>query len=234
MCGVPEHFAVTRPVFCIHARADIGINAYEFPRWICRYIIGIVVYLIFQAFQLFWAIRANPAVCGDFEPSFFKGQCDIFVSRYFYNFLHKKIPSMFVHKSSKNGQWKKKPLYGRIKTTTIGGICMPRSYGHMKEYEKEILKLKEEGYTKREIGEKLGFTKEQIHNFITRYNANQRKLAAGIALRRKGRPPKDTVVSEQDKVTELKYILARKEAKIKSLEMENELMRDFLSLTERK
>ena len=42
------------------------------------------------------------------------------------------------------------------------------------------------------------------------------------------------MVSEQDKVTELKYILARKEAKIKSLEMENELMRDFLSLTERK
>ena len=63
---------------------------------------------------------------------------------------------------------------------------------------------------------------------------NQRRLAAGIALKRKGRPPKDIVVSEQNKVTELKYILARKEAKIKSLEMENELMRDFLSLTERK
>ena len=42
---------------------------------------------------------------------------------------------------------------------------------------------------------------------------------------------KDYVVSEQDKVSELKYILARKDAKIKSLEMENELMRDFLSLT---
>jgi hypothetical protein len=53
-------------------------------------------------------------------------------------------------------------------------------------------------------------------------------------LRKKGRPPKDYVVSEQDKIAELKYILARKEAKIKSLEMENELMRDFLSLTERK
>ena len=39
---------------------------------------------------------------------------------------------------------------------------------------------------------------------------------------------------EEDKVAELKYILARKEAKIKMLEMENELMRDFLSLTERK
>ena len=42
------------------------------------------------------------------------------------------------------------------------------------------------------------------------------------------------VVSEQTKVTELKYILARKDAKIRLLEMENELMRDFLSLTERK
>ena len=55
-----------------------------------------------------------------------------------------------------------------------------------------------------------------------------------MALRKKGRPPKDYVVREEDKVAELKYILARKEAKIKSLEMQNELMRDFLSLTERK
>ena len=45
---------------------------------------------------------------------------------------------------------------------------------------------------------------------------------------------KNYVVSEKDKIAELKYILARKDAKIKSLEMENELMRDFLSLTERK
>ena len=111
---------------------------------------------------------------------------------------------------------------------------MPRSYRHIKEYENEILELKSQGMTKQEIGNKLGFTKEQIHNWISRYNANQRKLAAGIALKRKGRPPKDYVVSEHDKVAELKYILARKDAKIKSLEMENELMRDFLSLTERK
>ena len=111
---------------------------------------------------------------------------------------------------------------------------MSRSYRHIKEYETEIFKLRDEGYTRREIGEKFGFTKEQIHNFISRHNANQRKIAAGIALKRKGRPPKDYVVTEQNKVAELKYILARKEAKIKSLEMENELMRDFLSLTERK
>ena len=111
---------------------------------------------------------------------------------------------------------------------------MPRSYRHIKEYEREILELKAQGKTLREIGTMYGLTFEQVHNFISRYNINQRKLAAGIALKRKGRPPKDYIVSEQDKVTELKYIIARKDAKIKSLEMENELMRDFLSLTERK
>lgn len=111
---------------------------------------------------------------------------------------------------------------------------MPREYKHIKEYGTEILKLKEQGYTKREIGEKLGFSKDQIHNFFSRYNCKQRKMAAGIVLKRKGRPPKDYVVSEQDKVAELRYILDRKEEKIKRLEMENELMRDFLLLTERK
>ena len=111
---------------------------------------------------------------------------------------------------------------------------MPRSYRHIKEYELDILELKSQGKTNREICEKFGFELKQLKNFINRYNTNQRKLAAGIALKRKGRPPKDYVVSEQDKVSELKYILARKDAKIKSLEMENELMRDFLLLTERK
>ncbi len=111
---------------------------------------------------------------------------------------------------------------------------MPRRYRHIKEYEKEILELKEQGYTKREIGGKLGFPKEQLHNFISRPQYESTEIAAGIALKQKSRPQKDTVVSEQDKVAEQKYILARKEAKIKLLEMENELMRDFPSLTERK
>ena len=111
---------------------------------------------------------------------------------------------------------------------------MPREYRHMQEYEREIIELYEKGLTLGEIGEKFGFTYKQMREFKTRYNRKQKKLEAGIALKRKGRPPKDYVVTEQDKVAELKYILARKEAKIKSLEMENELMRDFLSLTERK
>ncbi|MBP3938998.1 MAG: hypothetical protein IK955_06280 [Clostridia bacterium] len=69
---------------------------------------------------------------------------------------------------------------------------------------------------------------------MSRHNENQRRVSAGIELKKKGRPPKDYVVREEDKVAELRYIIARKDSKIKTLEMENELMRDFLSLTERK
>ena len=111
---------------------------------------------------------------------------------------------------------------------------MPREYRHISQYEKEILELRESGLTYREISEKLGFTKTQVKEFFGRYHQKQRKLAAGIALRKKGRPAKDCIVREEDKVAELRYALARKEAKIKELEMENELMRDFLSLTGRK
>ena len=111
---------------------------------------------------------------------------------------------------------------------------MPRSYRHIKDYEYEIEELRKEGYTSREIGNKLGFSYKQMRNYFYRKNVTDRKIQAGIALKRKGRPPKDYVVTEESKISELRYILARKEAKIKSLEMENELMRDFLSLTERK
>ena len=111
---------------------------------------------------------------------------------------------------------------------------MPREYRRMGEYEEEIIRLYEEGTTLREIGEKFGFSYKQMRNFKTQYNEKQRKIAAGIAIRKKGRPSKDTVVTEEDKLADLRYKLARKEARIKQLEMENELMRDFLSLTGRK
>ena len=41
----------------------------------------------------------------------------------------------------------------RIKETTIGGIFMSRSYRHIKEYENEIIELRKQGKTKREICE---------------------------------------------------------------------------------
>ena len=111
---------------------------------------------------------------------------------------------------------------------------MPREYRHIQEYEKEILELRAQGKTGREIREKFGFSKKQYEGFITRYNRRQEKIAAGTAIKKKGRPSKDSVVTEEDKIADLRYKLARKDARIKQLEMENELIRDFLSLTERK
>jgi transposase len=111
---------------------------------------------------------------------------------------------------------------------------MPRNYRNISMYEQEILEMKSQGKTLREIGKQLGFSYEQVHNFISRHNEKQRKIAAGIALKKKGRPAKDSVVSQEDKLADLRYKLSRKDARIRQLEMENELMRDFLSLTERK
>lgn len=116
---------------------------------------------------------------------------------------------------------------------------MAREYRHIKMYEKEIITLKKQGLTHREIGEQLGFSKEQIKDFFKRYRKNQKKLESGIPLKRRGRPLKDkgdlpSSIQQLSKLSQLQYELARKEQQIKQLEMENELMRDFLSFTERK
>lgn len=111
---------------------------------------------------------------------------------------------------------------------------MTRKYRNIKQYEKEIFELKEQGLTYAQIGEHFGIERIYIKKFFERYRAKQRKIEAGIAIKKRGRPAKDYVVTQEDKVAELRYILARKEARIKSLEMQNELMRDFLSLTGRK
>lgn len=50
--------------------------------------------------------------------------------------------------------------------------------------------------TRKQIEDKLGFTAERIHGFTKRYNEKQRKLVARIALKKKGRPPKNYVASE--------------------------------------
>ena len=111
---------------------------------------------------------------------------------------------------------------------------MATNYRHIQMYGKEIFEMKEKGLTHKEIGEKLGLTKEQVKGFVKREHNKERNAAAGITLKKKGRPPKDDKFSNTDKVNELKYIIARKDAKIKTLEMENELMRGFLSLIGRK
>lgn len=102
---------------------------------------------------------------------------------------------------------------------------MSRKYVKIDEHGKEILELKQEGKTNREIAQKLGVDRKCIRNWVTRFNRQQQKLAAGIKLRPKGRPRKDT--QPRDIVAEQAYEIDR-------LKMENELLRDFMRSMERK
>lgn len=111
---------------------------------------------------------------------------------------------------------------------------MSQEYGKLKAHEEEILRLRAAGNSHQAIAEELGFSKNQIRKFFERYNKKQRKLAAGIIPKKEVRSEKDSEGTKKDKLTDLRCQLARKDARIKQLEMENELMRDFLSLTERK
>ena len=134
---------------------------------------------------------------------------------------------------------KKTASYGRIKETTIGGIFMPRNYRHIQDQEKEIIELIRQGNTLREIGNKLGFTYEQMRNFKTRYNKKQRMIEAGKTIHKKGRPCKKEggippSIQKLDKLAQMRYVIASKDRYIKKLEKEIKLMQDFLLLTERK
>lgn len=112
---------------------------------------------------------------------------------------------------------------------------MSRRYIHIQQYLPQIKELFIEGKTQKEIQKILGIEgKRPIHDLLKRERYKQRKLEAGIALKKRGRPPKNHVVLEEDKIAELRYKLNRKNAYIKRLEAENELMRDFLKETGRR
>ena len=98
-----------------------------------------------------------------------------------------------------------------------------RKYMHIKILEQEIVAMKEAGTTKREIAEHFGLTTEQVKELLKRYRRRERKIAAGIMPRPKGRPRKDGQTPKQDIQKELEQ-----------LRMENRLLRDFLQSTERK
>ena len=103
---------------------------------------------------------------------------------------------------------------------------MPKgSYTHIKVLESEILAMKASGKTKREIAEHYGLKTEQVKELLKRYRRRERKIAAGIMPRSKGRPCKET--SPRDTFEEQAF-------EIKRLKMENKLLRDFLQLTGRK
>ena len=96
---------------------------------------------------------------------------------------------------------------------------MSRKYTKMDGYEKQILTMKKAGKTQREIAESLGLEREQIKEWFRRYRSKQSKIEAGVKIRPKGRPRKDS--EPRDIVAEQTYIIQR-------LRMENELLRDFM------
>ena len=84
-------------------------------------------------------------------------------------------------------------------------------------------KMREEGRTRQEIADRLGLEKEQIKNWINRYNREQARLAAGLPPKRRARPRKSGCTT----IEECQY-------EIRRLKMENQLLRDFLRFTGRK
>ena len=100
---------------------------------------------------------------------------------------------------------------------------MKRKYSHIKQFEKEINEMFNNGMTLREIGERLGFTRKQMIDYRTRYNRKQRMIAAGEKLRSRGRPSKKEgelppSIQRLDKLAQMRYVLASKERYIKRLE----------------
>ena len=98
-----------------------------------------------------------------------------------------------------------------------------RKWTNIKAKETEIKKMREEGRTRQEIADRLGLEKEQIKNWINRYNREQARLAAGLPPKRRARPRKSGCTT----IEECQY-------EIRRLKMENKLLRDFLRFTGRK
>ncbi len=115
----------------------------------------------------------------------------------------------------------------------IGGFLMPRSYFNIQQYEKEILEMKKQGMLSPEIAKRLGLKKDQIQSFLKRYEKNKRRIAAGFLPKKKGKQEKNDTTAP-DPYENLKMEIYKREVTIKRLTMENELLRDFRSLIERK
>lgn len=104
----------------------------------------------------------------------------------------------------------------------------------LRDNETIIIAMREAGKTRQEIANELGLTKEQIKNWVSRYNKRLKKQAEGIPTLPTGRPRKDYELTDENRVDYYKRQLRLSESENKRLKMENELMRDFLSLTGRK
>ena len=101
-----------------------------------------------------------------------------------------------------------------------------RKYTRVQVLLPEIKAMLAEGKTQREVAESYGFhDKQVVKGLLARERRKERKLAAGILPRPKGRPRKDAAP---------RNIVAEQAYEIERLQMENKLLRDFLRSTGRK
>ena len=101
-----------------------------------------------------------------------------------------------------------------------------RNYTHVQVLLPEIKAMLAEGKTQQEVADHYGFKNKQVvKKLLERERRKERKLAAGIIPRPKGRPRKDTAP---------RNIVAEQAYEIQRLQMENKLLRDFLHFTGRK
>lgn len=95
-----------------------------------------------------------------------------------------------------------------------------RKYTHLQNLLPEIKAMVATGKTQREIAEHYGLKdKYVIKELLKRERRKQKKIAAGIAPKPKGRPRKDATPRD---------IIAEQTYEINRLKMENKLLRDFL------
>ena len=101
-----------------------------------------------------------------------------------------------------------------------------RNYTQVQGLLPEIKVMLSEGKTQREVAEHYGFKNKQVvKKLLERERRKERKLAAGILPRPKGRPREDAAP---------RNIVAEQAYEIRRLQMENKLLRDFLRSTGRK
>ena len=92
----------------------------------------------------------------------------------------------------------------------------------------QIIREHANGATLKELSIKYDKPFETIKKINVRENLKKRKIALGIVPKKRGRSVTNYTISDDDNKTSLRYKMARKDSLIKQLEMENELLRDFL------
>lgn len=101
-----------------------------------------------------------------------------------------------------------------------------RKYQQIAALLPEIKAMLSDGKSQREIETYFGLEGYRpIHQLLKRERKKEKKIAAGIMPRPKGRPRKGA---------EPKDIMAEQAYEIQRLKMENKLLRDFLQLTRRR